>query len=69
MFGLDLPLGVLSRVEKIGSATSRGDASYGLICKVLSDTKINNSIYVYLIMHIKNVLICLVMNFWLKVRI
>uniref|UniRef100_A0A8C2F639 Phosphatidylinositol-3,5-bisphosphate 3-phosphatase MTMR2 n=1 Tax=Cyprinus carpio TaxID=7962 RepID=A0A8C2F639_CYPCA len=30
VFGLDLPLGVLSRVEKIGAATSRGDVSYGL---------------------------------------
>lgn len=33
---LDLPLGVLSRVEKIGSASSRGDVSYGLVCKVIS---------------------------------
>ncbi|XP_050967092.1 myotubularin-related protein 2 [Labeo rohita] len=33
VFGLDLPLGVLSRVEKIGTATSRGDISYGLVCK------------------------------------
>uniref|UniRef100_A0A673LBH0 Phosphatidylinositol-3,5-bisphosphate 3-phosphatase MTMR2 n=1 Tax=Sinocyclocheilus rhinocerous TaxID=307959 RepID=A0A673LBH0_9TELE len=33
VFGLDLPLGVLSRVEKIGAATSRGDVSYGLACK------------------------------------
>lgn len=31
---LDLPLGVVSRVEKIGSASSRGDVSYGLVCKV-----------------------------------
>lgn len=30
---LDLPLGVVSRVEKIGTATSR-DVSYGLVCKV-----------------------------------
>ncbi|XP_062392809.1 myotubularin-related protein 2 [Sardina pilchardus] len=30
---LDIPLGVLSRVEKIGSATSRGEVSYGIICK------------------------------------
>ena len=33
-FVLDLPLGVVSRVEKIGSASSRGDVSYGLVCKV-----------------------------------
>ncbi|NP_571446.1 phosphatidylinositol-3,5-bisphosphate 3-phosphatase MTMR2 [Danio rerio] len=33
VFGLDLPLGVLSRVEKIGAATGRGDVSYGLACK------------------------------------
>lgn len=33
-FGLDLPLGVVSRVEKIGNASTRGDVSYGLVCKV-----------------------------------
>lgn len=33
-FVLDLPLGVVSRVEKIGSASTRGDVSYGLVCKV-----------------------------------
>ncbi|XP_034746901.1 myotubularin-related protein 2 isoform X1 [Etheostoma cragini] len=32
-FVLDLPLGVVSRVEKIGGASSRGDVSYGLVCK------------------------------------
>ncbi|KAM7397816.1 hypothetical protein PAMA_005916 [Pampus argenteus] len=32
-FVLDLPLGVVSRVEKIGSASCRGDVSYGLVCK------------------------------------
>ncbi|KAG7484338.1 hypothetical protein MATL_G00048570 [Megalops atlanticus] len=32
-FVLDLPLGVISRVEKIGSASSRGEVSYGLVCK------------------------------------
>ncbi|XP_068457311.1 myotubularin-related protein 2 isoform X1 [Clinocottus analis] len=32
-FVLDLPLGVVSRVEKIGSASNRGDVSYGLVCK------------------------------------
>ncbi|XP_019941677.1 phosphatidylinositol-3,5-bisphosphate 3-phosphatase MTMR2 isoform X2 [Paralichthys olivaceus] len=32
-FVLDLPLGVVSRVEKIGSASSRGDVSYGFVCK------------------------------------
>lgn len=31
---LDLPLGVVSRVERIGSASSRGDVSFGLVCKV-----------------------------------
>jgi len=31
---LDMPLGVVSRVEKIGSASTRGDVSYGLVCKV-----------------------------------
>lgn len=35
-FVLDLPLGVLSRVEKIGGASSRGDVSYLLVCKVIS---------------------------------
>ncbi|TNN88679.1 Myotubularin-related protein 2 [Liparis tanakae] len=29
-FVLDMPLGVVSRVEKIGSASTRGDVSYGL---------------------------------------
>uniref|UniRef100_A0A8C2JWH5 Phosphatidylinositol-3,5-bisphosphate 3-phosphatase MTMR2 n=1 Tax=Cyprinus carpio TaxID=7962 RepID=A0A8C2JWH5_CYPCA len=33
VFGLDLPLGGLSRVEKIGAASSRGDVSYGVVCK------------------------------------
>ncbi|XP_040037828.1 phosphatidylinositol-3,5-bisphosphate 3-phosphatase MTMR2 isoform X3 [Gasterosteus aculeatus] len=32
-FVLDLPLGVVSRVEKIGGASNRGDVSYGLVCK------------------------------------
>lgn len=32
-FVLDLPLGVVSRVEKIGGASSRGDVSYGVVCK------------------------------------
>ncbi|KAM4546089.1 phosphatidylinositol-3,5-bisphosphate 3-phosphatase MTMR2 isoform 1-T1 [Odontesthes bonariensis] len=32
-FVLDLPLGVVSRVEKIGSASNRGDVSYGVVCK------------------------------------
>lgn len=35
-FVLDLPLGVLSRVEKVGGASSRGDVSYLLVCKVIS---------------------------------
>ncbi|XP_062844518.1 myotubularin-related protein 2 isoform X2 [Trichomycterus rosablanca] len=30
---LDVPLGVISRVEKIGGVSSRGDVSYGLVCK------------------------------------
>lgn len=30
---LDLPLGVISRVERIGGASSRGDVSYVLVCK------------------------------------
>uniref|UniRef100_A0A6Q2Z0A7 phosphatidylinositol-3,5-bisphosphate 3-phosphatase n=1 Tax=Esox lucius TaxID=8010 RepID=A0A6Q2Z0A7_ESOLU len=33
VFVLDLPLGVVSRVEKIGGASSRGEVSYGLVCK------------------------------------
>ncbi|XP_026768088.1 myotubularin-related protein 2 isoform X2 [Pangasianodon hypophthalmus] len=33
VFVLDLPLGVISRIEKIGGASSRGDISYGLVCK------------------------------------
>lgn len=34
-FVLDVPLGVLSRIEKVGGASSRGDHSYGieLVCK------------------------------------
>lgn len=32
-FVLDLPLGVISRVERIGNASTRGDVSYGLVCK------------------------------------
>lgn len=35
-FVLDLPLGVLSRVERVGGASSRGDVSYLLVCKVIS---------------------------------
>ncbi len=33
---LDVPLGVISRVEKMGGASSRGENSYGLeiTCKV-----------------------------------
>lgn len=33
---LDVPLGVISRIEKMGGATSRGENSYGLdiTCKV-----------------------------------
>uniref|UniRef100_A0A673YN21 Phosphatidylinositol-3,5-bisphosphate 3-phosphatase MTMR2 n=1 Tax=Salmo trutta TaxID=8032 RepID=A0A673YN21_SALTR len=34
-FVLDLPLGVVSRVEKIGGASSRGEVSYGLVCKTI----------------------------------
>uniref|UniRef100_A0AAQ6A6X2 Phosphatidylinositol-3,5-bisphosphate 3-phosphatase MTMR2 n=1 Tax=Amphiprion ocellaris TaxID=80972 RepID=A0AAQ6A6X2_AMPOC len=46
-FVLDLPLGVVSRVEKIGSASSRGDVSYGLVCKGIPNeswriTKVND---------------------------
>jgi hypothetical protein len=35
-FVLDASLGVISRVEKIGGASSRGENSYGLetVCKV-----------------------------------
>ncbi|XP_076117049.1 phosphatidylinositol-3,5-bisphosphate 3-phosphatase MTMR2-like [Mytilus galloprovincialis] len=35
LFILDVPLGVISKIEKIGGATSRGENSYGidLICK------------------------------------
>ncbi|XP_063419345.1 myotubularin-related protein 2-like [Mytilus trossulus] len=35
LFILDVPLGVISKIEKISNATSRGDNSYGinLICK------------------------------------
>ncbi|KAL7838934.1 hypothetical protein AOLI_G00273380 [Acnodon oligacanthus] len=32
-FVLDLPLGVVSRVERISGASSRGDVSYVLVCK------------------------------------
>uniref|UniRef100_A0A3Q2Q632 Phosphatidylinositol-3,5-bisphosphate 3-phosphatase MTMR2 n=1 Tax=Fundulus heteroclitus TaxID=8078 RepID=A0A3Q2Q632_FUNHE len=32
-FMLDMPLGVVSRVEKIGNASTRGDVSYGVVCK------------------------------------
>ncbi|KAK1169498.1 myotubularin-related protein 2 isoform X1 [Acipenser oxyrinchus oxyrinchus] len=32
-FVLDIPLGVISRIEKIGGASSRGEVSYGLVCK------------------------------------
>uniref|UniRef100_A0A3B3WC87 Phosphatidylinositol-3,5-bisphosphate 3-phosphatase MTMR2 n=1 Tax=Poecilia mexicana TaxID=48701 RepID=A0A3B3WC87_9TELE len=32
-FMLDLPLGVVSRVEKIGNTSSRADSSYGVVCK------------------------------------
>ncbi|XP_028840682.1 phosphatidylinositol-3,5-bisphosphate 3-phosphatase MTMR2 isoform X3 [Denticeps clupeoides] len=30
---LDIPLGVVSRVEKIGGTSSRGEVSYGVVCK------------------------------------
>ncbi|KAJ8367980.1 hypothetical protein SKAU_G00080080 [Synaphobranchus kaupii] len=30
---LNLPLGVISRVEKIGGPSNRGEVSYGLVCK------------------------------------
>ncbi|KAG9328469.1 hypothetical protein JZ751_013862 [Albula glossodonta] len=30
---LNLPLGVISRVEKIGGGSNRGEVSYGLVCK------------------------------------
>lgn len=35
-FVLDVPLGVISKIEKIGGATSRGENAYGidLLCKV-----------------------------------
>ncbi|KAK5618861.1 Myotubularin- protein 2 [Crenichthys baileyi] len=32
-FMLDLPLGVVTRVEKIGNTSSRADVSYGVVCK------------------------------------
>uniref|UniRef100_A0A1A8GKD4 Phosphatidylinositol-3,5-bisphosphate 3-phosphatase MTMR2 n=1 Tax=Nothobranchius korthausae TaxID=1143690 RepID=A0A1A8GKD4_9TELE len=32
-FVLGLPLGVVSRVEKIGNSSTRGDVSYGVVCK------------------------------------
>lgn len=32
-FVLDLPLGAVSRVEKLGSTSVRGDISYGIVCK------------------------------------
>ncbi|XP_006627902.3 myotubularin-related protein 2 [Lepisosteus oculatus] len=32
-FVLDIPLGVISRIEKIGGTSSRGEVSYGLVCK------------------------------------
>lgn len=35
---LDLPLGVLNRVEKIGNS-SNGDVSYGLVCRVSESVK------------------------------
>lgn len=38
-FVLDLPLGVLNRVEKITGASSRGDVSYLLVCKVINICK------------------------------
>uniref|UniRef100_A0AAQ6IN14 Phosphatidylinositol-3,5-bisphosphate 3-phosphatase MTMR2 n=1 Tax=Anabas testudineus TaxID=64144 RepID=A0AAQ6IN14_ANATE len=45
-FVLDLPLGVVSRVERIGTASSR-DVSYGLVCKGIPNeswriTKVND---------------------------
>ncbi|XP_061073008.1 myotubularin-related protein 2-like isoform X1 [Conger conger] len=33
VFVLNLPLGVISRVEKIGGPSHRGEMSYGLVCK------------------------------------
>ncbi|GLD46954.1 myotubularin-related protein 2 [Lates japonicus] len=41
-FVLDLPLGVVSRVEKIGSASNRGDVSYGLVCKDMRNLRFSH---------------------------
>ncbi|XP_028322187.1 phosphatidylinositol-3,5-bisphosphate 3-phosphatase MTMR2 [Gouania willdenowi] len=43
-FVLDLPLGVVSRVEKIGSASSRGDVSYGLVCKDMRNLRFSHKL-------------------------
>jgi len=48
---LNVPLGVISRVEKMGGASSRGENSYGLdiTCKVrLSNNSIGNEIWTFL---------------------
>lgn len=44
---LNVPLGVISRIEKMGGASSRGENSYGLdiTCKVrLSSNSVGNEI-------------------------
>ncbi|KAG2456653.1 MTMR2 protein, partial [Polypterus senegalus] len=38
-FVLDVPLGVISRIEKAGGALSRGDVSYVLVCKDIRNLK------------------------------
>jgi len=48
---LDVPLGVISRIEKMGGASSRGENSYGLdiTCKVrLFNNAMGNEIYRFL---------------------
>lgn len=44
---LNVPLGVISRIEKMGGASSRGENSYGLdiTCKVrLSNNSVGNEV-------------------------
>lgn len=57
---LDLPLGVVSRVEKIGGASSRGDVSYGLVCKVSQHTHGHSGLIVVEMSDKYDLLCCLI---------
>ncbi|MEQ2159148.1 hypothetical protein GOODEAATRI_019575, partial [Goodea atripinnis] len=44
-FMLDLPLGVVTRVEKIGNTSSRADVSYGVVCKDMRNLRFAHKLF------------------------